>query len=469
MNINIRTFFAVISIFFFLLSTSLIYNIYKLNYESNKLKDIEYNRHLMILKADELRQSSDDLSKFANKYVITSNSIYKDNYFKILDIRNGKAKRPLNYDGIYWDYLQSHREKYHPLKKKLSLKEEMSLLPYTPFEFHLLEKSKKNSDDLVALEDEAFYAMIGLFKDNNNTFTTKGKPNQQLAIHLLNSSEYEIAKEKIMSPIDKFLMSIKKRTDKSIEIQNEKIATLFKYINISLMLGVLLFIIVLILVYKKILNPISWLTDTLLHFQKSNKDVKEIIFYEDEIGLMIKQFFAMKKKMDDDYQYIKELSLVDPLTNIYNRRYFFEVSEQLFKLSHRRKEIFSLMILDIDYFKKVNDTYGHLVGDDILKFLVVNVQKNLRESDNFARFGGEEFIIILPNTDKKNALNVAEKIRRTVKEAPYINDKISFHITISIGVTEVTPKDTEIKHLIKRADEALYIAKDCGRNRVEFS
>jgi len=467
MNIKIRTFFTLITMFLIVLIILLVKNINELTATTNEQKDFEHNRHLMVMKSDELRQSSDDLSRFANKYVITSKIKYKENYFTTLDIRNGKVKRPKNYDGIYWNLSKEKREKRHPLTISISLKDEMKNLPYTKYEFEKLQESEKNSNDLVNLEVEAFNAMIGLFKDSNGTYSIKKAPNQQLAISLMNSDAYDLAKEKIMLPIDDFLESLKERTTQSIAMYNKKTDELFITIYIILGFGFLLFSIVAFLIHKKVLYPIDWLTNTILNFQKGAKDLNEIVFYNDEIGLMTKQFFAMKKKLDDDYEAIKLLSLTDPLTKIGNRRAFFEISEQLLKSAKRDKEEISLMILDIDFFKKVNDTYGHIIGDEILKFLVKNIKMKLRGSDILGRFGGEEFIILLPKTNIDGAKTVAQGIRKHIENSTYIDEKYSINITVSIGVTHLNESDTLLRTIVQRADEALYRAKENGRNRVE--
>ncbi|MDF1875858.1 GGDEF domain-containing protein, partial [Sulfurimonas sp. SAG-AH-194-I05] len=157
----------------------------------------------------------------------------------------------------------------------------------------------------------------------------------------------------------------------------------------------------------------------------------------------------------------------DYLTNILNRRAFFEIADKMSQLAFRSKKTFSILILDIDFFKKVNDTYGHLVGDDILKHLVQNVLSEIRESDVFARFGGEEFIAFLSDTDEKGAFALAEKIRISIEATPYVDDTLCIPITVSIGASEQRDEKV-LASLIKRADEALYRAKDNGRNKVEI-
>lgn len=468
MNIKIRSFFAVISVVLVTIGILMIINVIKLNNYSNILKDIEHNQHLMIMKAYELRQSSDDLSKFAKMYVVTSNPVYRDNYYNVLDIRNGTTKRPELYEGIYWDLLESQREIHHPLSEKISLWDEMNKLPYTEYEFKKLKTSEDNSNDLVKLEMEAFKAMEGLYKDNNGNYTIKGMPNQQHAINLIYSEEYNKAKANIMLPIDEFLISLKERTADSISYYNENIEKHFNNVFILIGLGIIIFFIVVILIYKKILNPINWLTNTIVDFENGMTSPAKVVFYNDEIGLMTKQFFAMKKKMDDDFNNIKMLALIDPLTNINNRRYFFEISTELLKLSIRKKEKASILMLDIDFFKNVNDTYGHLIGDDVLIYVADIMKKTIRESDIVARFGGEEFVVFLPNTDKPSALKVAEKIRTSIANKPYPIKGDSINITVSIGLTEYNyiNKDVELKDLINKSDEALYTAKQTGRNRV---
>ena len=127
----------------------------------------------------------------------------------------------------------------------------------------------------------------------------------------------------------------------------------------------------------------------------------------------------------------------------------------------------SLIILDIDFFKKVNDTYGHLIGDEILKFLVKNIKLKLRDSDVLSRFGGEEFIILLSRTDIDGAKIVAQSIKEYIQSINYVDEEHSINITISIGVTQSNKDDIHMRSIVQRADEALYKAKENGRNRIE--
>ncbi len=158
--------------------------------------------------------------------------------------------------------------------------------------------------------------------------------------------------------------------------------------------------------------------------------------------------------------------LLDPLTQINNRRaYDLQIREYLRRF-HRNGEQFSLILIDIDHFKKVNDDYGHKAGDKCLKEIVKLIKSSLRQSDFLARYGGEELIAILPGSGAAGAQNVAEKIRSCIANARfYFKDEI-LPVTISLGGTVVMTSDTDPDTPFIRVDEAMYRAKKGGRNRV---
>lgn len=160
------------------------------------------------------------------------------------------------------------------------------------------------------------------------------------------------------------------------------------------------------------------------------------------------------------------LALTDPLTGAFNRRHFLQSGSIELQRSKRYKHTFTVLMLDIDHFKAVNDTYGHSIGDEALKKTVSVIDGLLRGEDTLGRLGGEEFAILCPQTDKLKATKVAERIRdsisRIVIDTP--SDPLSF--TMSIGLSEGTDHDGEIEDALKRADDALYEAKEMGRNRV---
>ena len=160
-----------------------------------------------------------------------------------------------------------------------------------------------------------------------------------------------------------------------------------------------------------------------------------------------------------------ELASMDPLTKTYTRRWFFTQAESIFKQSIRNKQDFAILMVDIDHFKRVNDTYGHTVGDLILQRVCQACMLCLRVSDIMGRYGGEEFSIILPESGAKEALLVAERLRRSVEYVEH--SEIDQRITVSVGICAYTDREHKTLHeMIQSADTALYRAKETGRNRV---
>ncbi|MEA3553943.1 MAG: GGDEF domain-containing protein, partial [Campylobacterota bacterium] len=155
---------------------------------------------------------------------------------------------------------------------------------------------------------------------------------------------------------------------------------------------------------------------------------------------------------------------IDGLTQVYNRNKFDELFELEIKNTKRYKTPLCVAIIDIDKFKNFNDTYGHLIGDEVLITMAQTVKTHVRETDTFARWGGEEFVILLKNTNVKNAKIVSEHIKDRIEEN---NHKTAGKITASFGLTQYIENDT-IESIFKRCDDALYIAKENGRNRVEI-
>lgn len=159
----------------------------------------------------------------------------------------------------------------------------------------------------------------------------------------------------------------------------------------------------------------------------------------------------------------------DSLTGISNRRYFIAQAEQELRRSRRFARDMSVMMIDIDYFKKINDTHGHAIGDAVLQGVVKSALESLRQSDFLGRLGGEEFAVILPETNLEAATDAAERLRAHMAERPIIAEREAIPCTVSVGVAQLTAKDGGIDALLGRADEALYRAKHNGRNRVEIA
>lgn len=174
-----------------------------------------------------------------------------------------------------------------------------------------------------------------------------------------------------------------------------------------------------------------------------------------------------------NYEGMKSTCLIDPLTGVNNRRFLEQRLGEEINRSQRSLESLSCFFLDLDYFKQVNDTYGHQVGDQVLMVVATVIREQVRNNDVLARYGGEEFIALLANTEESVAIYIAERIRKKIKEAVVDANGESISVTISIGsVTYCPTKGTHLKsdkvgeELIKKADQALYMAKNSGRDKV---
>jgi diguanylate cyclase (GGDEF)-like protein len=164
----------------------------------------------------------------------------------------------------------------------------------------------------------------------------------------------------------------------------------------------------------------------------------------------------------------KYLSVTDELTGLYNRRYFRQILEVEFARAKRCSSALSLGMLDIDHFKNINDTYGHQFGDKVLSDISGIIRKSLRKTDIVARYGGEEIIIVLPETTLSSAHIPLEKLRKMIEEHDFTHEGTTIHVTASMGLATYDLNVPNENELIKRADDVLYKAKHNGRNRIEI-
>ncbi|HZG74983.1 MAG TPA: diguanylate cyclase [Paenibacillus sp.] len=185
-----------------------------------------------------------------------------------------------------------------------------------------------------------------------------------------------------------------------------------------------------------------------------------------ELTLMQEELSLANRKLE-------LLATTDPLTGCYNRRYLFQMLEYQIAVEQRYRVPFSLILFDVDHFKQINDTYGHHIGDEVLRHTSTLIRARLRESDIFARYGGEEFTIYLPHTENRDAYRLAEQLRHIVESQVVATDRGDIQITISMGLISVDGDSYEgvnpkqfLVEVMRKADAALYQAKEQGRNRV---
>lgn len=203
---------------------------------------------------------------------------------------------------------------------------------------------------------------------------------------------------------------------------------------------------------------------------------QESLKYKEELEEKAKVIESTNQKLEASlqdlsvlYEKVKELSITDELTGIYNRRHFQNVLHMEWKRASRFRRPLSLLMLDVDYFKKFNDTFGHVKGDEALKFLTGVLSEHIREVDTLARFGGEEFVLLLPDTSLSDACLVGEKLKNLIHEqttCPIEKGGLGYALNVSVGISSFPEEAATEEEILNTADIALYRAKAMGRDQV---
>ena len=215
-------------------------------------------------------------------------------------------------------------------------------------------------------------------------------------------------------------------------------------------------------------QPITQLVQGMRHIG-SSKDYSTTLHTDrtDEFGELYQGFNAMLREVRVRDEKLSHLATTDPLTGLANRRFALETTQTLAAQSERNQTPLGVILLDVDHFKQVNDTYGHPVGDLILQQVAQRLQSSIRTYDIAARFGGEEFLVLCADTDVPTAVQVAERIRTVVAEQLFTTPQgATLRVTVSLGVQASITTPEAMMQLVEAADQALYCAKQAGRNRV---
>ncbi|MDH3393698.1 MAG: diguanylate cyclase [Desulfobulbaceae bacterium] len=244
----------------------------------------------------------------------------------------------------------------------------------------------------------------------------------------------------------------------------EQLNDLEVHILIILICGIITSIICAILLASYLTKPLQWLTKVAGEITTGSFPEEQLqISGNDEIATLTKSFNKMATTL-------KTMVYHDPLTGAYNRQMFQQRITQEFAHGRRHAQPLALLMIDVDHFKKINDSFGHLIGDQVLKEISDLLRATVRTDDYVARFGGEEFVVIAPKTGRETASVLAERIRATVAAHPFtISDKESKNLTISIGIANLNAQTQSVDDLLRLADNALYTAKDHGRNKVRHA
>ena len=289
-EMNLKTLFIILNslnLFVLLIVISVILE-YKSAYNNMEQAYISKNRSFLL--ADELRQSSDDLTRLARTYVITTNPRFKQQYYEVLAIRNGQHPRPEHYNRIYWDFLAVNgmKEKSDPNSKAIPLRTLMKKAGFTKKELDLLSQSQLQSDTLVHSEEIAMHAVVGLFEDKQGNYTIKGAPDLKLAREIMHSDAYHKSKVRIMNPLNKFFELFEERTNLTIKKSKAYLNQVETFLMIAVVFFIVLMLISIAIMLKRIIRPLVALKKSMLGL--ANNDLNTPIpplVHNDEMGKMI--------------------------------------------------------------------------------------------------------------------------------------------------------------------------------------
>ena len=218
---------------------------------------------------------------------------------------------------------------------------------------------------------------------------------------------------------------------------------------------------------RSILLPLRLLEIGVARFGEGDLSIRIPLDTPDELGQLARVFNTMAENLEKSQAALKDLAIHDGLTGVYNSREFHQRFKEEIERSRHKNRACSLMMVDIDHFKRINDTYGHQAGDEALRVVADLIKREVRSTDQVARYGGEEFSIILPDTPSSTAIALAERLRKLIASHPItIAPQQTINLTVSIGLAEFPQNALSEKELISEADQALYAAKRAGRNRV---
>jgi len=213
-----------------------------------------------------------------------------------------------------------------------------------------------------------------------------------------------------------------------------------------------------------IVNIPLFLENNLIGFFSVDDCRRERVFTDDEMKMFASEGLMFASVFNRNFQ--RDLAFTDALTGVRNRRYLMEKADQELQDCVQKKLDFSVIMIDIDFFKSINDRYGHASGDEVLKILTARIRHTLKHDTLLARYGGEEFVVTLPGVKQEDALKTAWRIQKTIESCAFRIEGLEINMTASFGVASKTASCTTFSDITSKADKALYKAKESGRNTV---
>jgi signal transduction histidine kinase/CheY-like chemotaxis protein len=299
---SIRATFLLIATALVVLLGSILYVMTRL-VENQQERAVSETRHYESYKlADELRQSSDDLTRMARTYVVTGDPRYEEWFRRILAIRNGEAPRPLDYGGTYWDSVTASGEEPEAAGEAVALETLMRRMAFSEAEFATLRRAQSNSDALVALEDRAMAAMKGLYADGEGRYTVRGEPDPELARRLMHGEEYHRAKGSIMRPIDEFLAMVEERTAREMEEVRARDRQLALTAVVLMLVAVGVALLAIFVLQRRVVLPVTELAEAAHHVEGGDYSRRLAVRGRDEVGRLTGAFNLMSASIERDIE-----------------------------------------------------------------------------------------------------------------------------------------------------------------------
>lgn len=336
--------------------TSVVFILSEYQNAIKQLENAYMMQHRSLILADELRQSSDDLTRMARTHVITGKDMFKEQFLTVLDIRNGLKPRPKNYNRIYWDFLTLDNSKPILDGEQIALRTLMKQAGFPEEELALLYKSQQESDDLTNLETKAMNAIKGIFQDKDGNYTIKREPDFALAREIMHGEQYHKAKIAIMKPLNEFYKAFETRTQQKVNEAHETVKRMESYLSVSVLVLILLFIFsfIFVILYR-IIHPIQTLNKGMLSLAKNNMD----------ITLPPKVFMDEVSEMIGAVEVFKDNAIQLMASQQQNKRLLDLAGEGIFGLDSKGKFIF------------INPTASKLLGYESQELIGKYINKTI--------------------------------------------------------------------------------------------
>lgn len=416
------------------------------------------------LLADELRQSSDDLTRMVRTYAVTGDERYRQHFDEIFAIRNGQLPRPENYHFIYWDLVDATNQRPRPFAEPEALLDRMRKVGFTDVELFQLVSAKQASDNLAAIEQQAMQAIA-----SGDSLL------REQALTLLHDDAYHQAKADIMQSIDQLYSMMNVRTKLAVE-QAERQAWRLRWLFMAL--GLMLVFFLWHLKRRELATlgaPVTELYQRITALGHGDFSTKIAVPKGKENTVLGWLAETRRRLYDLDHtrqlaqHRLEHIAHYDLLTGLPNRILLAELLQQRMQSAKQDGTLLAVAFADLDGFKAVNDRYGHEFGDEVLKLLSRRLTSLIGDKNVVARISGDEFVFLLSTiTERQSCQPLLQQVLSALASPVNISG-IYVHLSASIGVSFYPQRqDIAPEQLLRQADQAMYAAKQAGKNHLSL-